>query len=154
LTPPPASARLNAWLDRWSPTIASQLSRRRRGARDASDQPRSTGGLETFIKPIQNAFYLGRYGMKNREWLNRLLLLLQLESNGHADERGYAKDIRDRLELTGGRPATPPARSAIRPSGRHCAIQARVWPKPGPGAPRAPAMTSPRYVGRSDPIAG
>jgi hypothetical protein len=99
--------RMNAWLDRWSPIVASQLSRRRPGARDASDQPRSTGGLETFIKPIEAAFYRRRYGMKNRERLNRLLLLLQLEANGHADERTYAKDIRDWLELTGGRPATP-----------------------------------------------
>lgn len=98
---------MNAWLDRWSPIIASQLSRRRPGASDANDQPRSTGGLETFIKPIEAAFYRRRYGMKNRERLNRLLLLLQLEANGHADERGYAKDIRDWLETTGGRPATP-----------------------------------------------
>ncbi len=70
--------------------------------------------------------------MKNRERLNRLLLLLQLEANGHADERSYAKDIRHWLEVTGGRPATP--RRAIadpttRPSLRD------------PGARLAPART-------------
>jgi hypothetical protein len=30
-----------------------------------------------------------------------------LEAHGLADERAYAKDIREWLELTGGRPATP-----------------------------------------------
>jgi len=122
--------RMNAWLDRWSPIIASQLARRPRGA---SDQPRSTGGLETFIKPIEAALYRRRYGMKNRERLNRLLLLLQLEANGHADERGYAKDIRDWLELTGGRPGTarrviadPAARPSLRdPGARSAPARAR-----------------------------
>jgi hypothetical protein len=80
------NARLSAWLDRWSPIIASQLARRSRGASDASDHPRSTGGLETFVKPIEAALYRRRYGIKNQERLNRLLLL-QLEANGLADER-------------------------------------------------------------------
>jgi Transposase, Mutator family len=134
--------RMNAWLDRWSPIITAQLSRRHRGANDAGDQPRSTGGLETFIKPIQAAFYRRRYGMKNQERLNRLLLLLQLEANGHADERMYAKDIRDWLELTGGRPATPRraiADSTARPSLRD------------PGARLAPARTR-RHTRTSDEI--
>jgi hypothetical protein len=91
--------RMNAWLDRWSPIIASQLSRRRPGARDANDQPRSTGGLETFIKPIEAAFYRRRYGMKNRERLNRLPLLLQLEANGHADERSYGPFVSNGADL-------------------------------------------------------
>jgi hypothetical protein len=121
--------RMNSWLDRWSPIIASQLERRPRGGTDTTDQPRSTGGLETFIKPIEAALYRRRYGMKNRERLNLLLLLLQLEANGQADERGYAKDIRDWLELTGGRPST--ARRVIAdPSGRPSLRD------PGPASPR------------------
>jgi hypothetical protein len=123
---------LDAWLDRWSPIIAAQLSRRRPGASDAGDQPRSTGGLETFIKPIQAAFYRRRYGMKNRERLNRLLMLLQLEANADADERTYAKDIRDWLELTGGRPATP-RRAIADPTARPSLRD--------PGARLAPART-------------
>jgi hypothetical protein len=124
--------RMNAWLDRWSPIIASQLKRRPRASAGAADQPRSTGGLETFIKPIEAALYRRRYGMKNRERLNRLLLLLQLEANGHADERGYAKEIRDWLELTGGRPST--ARRVIAdPSGRPSLRD--------PGARESPART-------------
>ncbi|MCA1681426.1 MAG: hypothetical protein LC777_22005, partial [Actinobacteria bacterium] len=125
-------ARLNAWLDRWSPIIASQLSRRRRGNADATDQPLSTGGLETFVKPIEAALYRRRYGMKNRERLNRLLLLLQLEANGHADERRYAKDIREWLEPTGGRPST--ARRAIADPAARPSLR-------DPGARLAPART-------------
>jgi len=125
-------ARLNAWLERWSPIIASQLSRRPRGKADASDQPRSTGGLETFVKPIEAALYRRRYGMKNRERLNRLLLLLQLEANGHADERGYAKDIREWLEATGGRPST--ARRAVADPAARPSLR-------DPGARSAPART-------------
>ena len=139
---------MNAWLERWSPIIASQLARRPRGAADTSDQPRSTGGLETFIKPIEAALYRRRYGMKNRERLDRLLLLLQLEANGHADERGYAKEIRDWLALTGGRPAT--ARRVIadrsgRPSLHHA------------GARESPARTRrarPKQATRSRPPRG
>jgi transposase-like protein len=136
-------ARLNAWLERWSPIIASQLARRPRGKPDASDQPRSTGGLETFVKPIEAAFYRRRYAMKNRERLNRLLLLLQLEANGHADERAYAKDIRDWLELTGGRPSTARARSPMPPPGPRCATPAHVLPQHARRATRASDAVTP-----------
>ena len=144
--------RMNAWLDRWSPIIASQLARR---PREATDQPRSTGGLETFIKPIEAALYRRRYGMKNRERLNRLLLLLQLEANGHADERGYAKDIRDWLELTGGRPGT--ARRVIAdPSGRPSLRDPGARQSPSPHATRDPRKRRrhSRDVGRSRAIGG
>ena len=80
--------------------------------------------------------------MQNRERLNRQLLLLQLEANGHADERGYAKDIRDWLELTGHRPSTARraiAHPAARPSLRD------------PGARSAPARTR-RATRASDDI--
>ncbi len=146
---------MNAWLDRWSPIIAAQLERRPLGASQASDQPRSTGGPETFIKPIQAAFYRRRYGMKNRARLNRLLLLLQLEANDHADERAYAKDIRDWLELTGGRPPTP--RRAIadpidRPSLRDPG--ARLAPARTRRNTRASERDHPRHMGRPGPITG
>lgn len=134
--------RVNAWLDRWSPIIASQFPRRRPPASISGDQPRSTGGLETFIKPIEAALYRRRYGLKNRERLNRLLLLFQLEANGHADERTYAKNIRDWLEPTGGRPATPRralADPTAQPSMRD------------PGARLAPARTR-RATRTSDQI--
>jgi hypothetical protein len=120
-------SRVNAWLDRWSPIISAQFARR---GRPADDRPLSTGGLEEFVKPLQDSLNRRRYGIKNRARLNRLLLLFQLEANGHADERGYAKTIRERLETTGGRPSIPRraiADSATRPSLRD------------PGARLAPA---------------
>ena len=121
--------RVDAWLDRWSPVIASQFAHR---GRPAEDRPLSTGGLEELIKPIQDSLYRRRYGIKNRARLNRLLLLFQLEVNGHADERGYAKSIRGWLETTGGRPSIPRraiADPAARPSLRD------------PGARLTPART-------------
>jgi hypothetical protein len=121
--------RVDAWLDRWSPVIASQFAHR---GRPAEDRPLSTGGLEELIKPIQDSLYRRRYGIKNRARLNRLLLLFQLEANGHADERGYAKSIRGWLEATGGRPSIPRraiADPAARPSLRD------------PGARLTPART-------------
>jgi len=96
--------RVNAWLERWSPIVASQFAGR---GRPADDRPLSTGGLEELIKPIQESLYRRRYAIKNRDRLNRLLLLYQLEANNHADERGYAKSVRERLEATGGRPSIP-----------------------------------------------
>jgi len=106
-------------------------SRRDRGVRGAGDRTHKSR-LETFIKPIQAALYRRRYGMKNRERLNRLLLLLQLEANGHANERRYAKDIRDWLEHSGGRPATP-RRAIVDPTDRPSLRD--------PGARLAPART-------------
>lgn len=122
--------RLSAWLDRWSPIIAWQFARR--GPADArrADYPLSTGGLESFVAPIEAALHRRRYGLKNQERLNRLLLLFQLEANGRADERTYAKQIRTWLVRTGGRPSTPRraiADPAARPSLRD------------PGARLAPA---------------
>lgn len=83
--------RLDAWLDHWSPIIAWQFARRGRADERRGDDPLTTGGLESFVKPIEAALYRRRYGLKNQERLNRLLLLFQLEANRCADERDYAK---------------------------------------------------------------
>ena len=50
--------------------------------------------------------YPRRYALKNRERLNRLLMLLQLHVNGHDDAQAYAKAIRLQLEAKG-RPLQP-----------------------------------------------
>jgi hypothetical protein len=42
--------------------------------------------------------------VKNRERLNRLLMLLQLHINGRDNVQGYAKTIRTWLEANRGRP--------------------------------------------------
>jgi hypothetical protein len=48
--------------------------------------------------------YPGRHALKNRERLNRLLMLLQLCVTGDDDARVYAGAIRTHLESSGGRP--------------------------------------------------
>jgi hypothetical protein len=131
--------RVNGWFERWATIIASQFAGR---GRPSDDRPLSTGGLEELIKPIQDSLYRRRYGIKNRDRLNRLLLLFQLEANGHADERAYAKTIRDWLEATGGRPSIPRraiADPAARPSLRD------------PGARLAPARVR-RHTRTSDQV--
>lgn len=131
------NARLDEWLDRWAPIITWQFARRGRLDERSRDDPLTTGGLESYVKPIETALYRRRYGLKNQERLNRLLLLFQLEANGQADERAYAKEIRTWLEQTGGRPSTPRraiADPAARPSLRD------------PGARLAPARARRRTL--------
>ena len=67
--------------------------------------PLTTAALEQIARPIVAALYPRRYALKNRERLNRLLLLQQLHVNGDDDLQAYAKSIRARLEANGGRPA-------------------------------------------------
>ena len=67
--------------------------------------PLTTAALEQITRPIVAALYPRRYALKNRERLNRLLMLLQLHVNGDDDVRVYAKAIRAQLESNGGRPS-------------------------------------------------
>jgi hypothetical protein len=66
--------------------------------------PLTTSALEKLTRPIYAALYPRRYALKNRERLNRLLMLMQLHANGDDDVQAYAKAIRKRLEANGGRP--------------------------------------------------
>jgi hypothetical protein len=66
--------------------------------------PRTTAALEQLTRPIAAALYPRRYALKNRERLNRLLMLLQLHVNGDDDAQAYARTIRTHLESNGGRP--------------------------------------------------
>lgn len=96
-------------LDRWiavnEPIIERQFARRGRASERPADMPLTTAALEQLARPITAALYPRRYGLKNRERLNRLLMLLQLHVNGQDDIQGYAKAIRAWLEANGGRPA-------------------------------------------------
>jgi hypothetical protein len=98
----------NESLDRWiavnGPTIEAQFSRRPAPSKRPADMPLTTSALEQIVRPIVTALYPRRYGLKNRERLNRLLLLLQLHVNGDDDVRRYATTIRRWLESNGGRP--------------------------------------------------
>lgn len=67
--------------------------------------PLTTSALELVTRPIATALYPRRYALKNRERLNRLLMLLQIHINGDDDVQPYATTIRAWLEDNGGRPA-------------------------------------------------
>ena len=47
--------------------------------------------MDGLIEPIRAALHPRRYGLKNRERTNRLLLLMQLHANGQDDVLAYAK---------------------------------------------------------------
>jgi hypothetical protein len=103
-----ARAAANESLDRWiavnGPTIEAQFARRQPPSRRPAEMPLTTAALEQLTKPITTALYPRRYALKNRERLNRLLLLLQLHINGDDHVRAYTKTIRAWLESNGGRP--------------------------------------------------
>jgi hypothetical protein len=104
-----ARAAENESLDRWiavnGPTIEAQFARRPPPSRRPADMPLTTSALEQLTRPIVAALYPRRYALKNRERLNRLLMLQQLHVNGDDDVQVYAKAIRAWLEANGGRPA-------------------------------------------------
>jgi hypothetical protein len=63
--------------------------------------------MDGLIEPIRAAIHPRRYGLKNRERTNRLLVLMQLHANGQDDVLAYATSIRAWLEVNGGRPRVP-----------------------------------------------
>ncbi len=106
-----ARAAENESLDRWiavnDPIIARQFACRGRSSDRPAEMPLSTAALEQLARPIIAALHPRRYALKNRERLNRLLMLLQLHLNGQDEMQGYTKTIRSWLEANGGRPVTP-----------------------------------------------
>lgn len=110
----------NESLERWvavnDPIIERQFARRGRPSERPADMPLTTAALEQLARPITAALYPRRYALKNRERLNRLLMLLQLHINGHDDVQGYTKTIRSWLEANGGRP-TAQRRAIADPAG-------------------------------------
>jgi len=101
----------NESVDRWiavnGPTIESQLARRGPASRRPADMPLTTSALEQITRPIVTALYPRRYALKNRERLNRMLMLLQMHINRDDDVHANAKTIRVWLEAHGGRPVAP-----------------------------------------------
>ena len=71
-----------------------------------AEKPLSTSPMDGLTDPIRAALHPRRYGLKNRERTNRLLMLMQLHANRLDDPLAYAKDIRAWLEANGGRPRT------------------------------------------------
>ena len=109
----------NESLERWiivnAATIERQFARRALTPR-RPDMPLTTAALEQLTRPIVAALYPRRYALKNRERLNRLLMLLQLHINGDDRVQAYARVIRRHLELNEGRPLIP-RRAVTDPAG-------------------------------------
>ena len=99
----------NESLDRWiavnRPTIEAQFARRPPPSRRPAEMPLTTSALDQLMRPIAKALHPRRYALKNRERLNRLLMLMQLHINGDDDVRAYSKTVRAWLEVNGGRPS-------------------------------------------------
>lgn len=98
----------NESLDRWiavnGPTIEAQFARRPPPSKRPTDMPLTTAALEQLTRPISTALHPRRYAFKNRERLNRLLMLMRLHINGENDVLAYTRAIRAWLELNAGRP--------------------------------------------------
>lgn len=95
---------LKGWLKDNEALIESQLGRR---PAQRSQYPLSTGALEERLRAIEHRLEWRAGRMTNRQRLNHLLLLFQLELNGQASEPAYAKALRDWLAASGGRPRVP-----------------------------------------------
>jgi hypothetical protein len=108
--------RLSDWLEGAGRVVEDQFHRRGLRSLRAVDTPLSTSPMDGLIEPIRAALHPRRYGLKNRERTNRLLLLMQLHANRQDDVLAYAKSIRAWLEANGGRPRVP-RRAVTDPSG-------------------------------------
>lgn len=95
---------LDLWLEEMDPVIEDQFARRGPASTRPADMPLSTGGLEQLARPVKDALYRRRFALKNRERLNRLLMLMQLHLNGLDDQTAYTTAIRDWLIANDGRP--------------------------------------------------
>ncbi len=103
--------RLSDWLDGTGRIVSDQFARRGLRSQRPADTPLSTSPMDGLIEPVRAALHPRRYGLKNRERTNRLLLLMQLHANRQDEVLAYAKCIRGWLEPNGGRPRV--ARRAV-----------------------------------------
>ena len=62
--------------------------------------PLPTSPIDGLIGPTRDSLHARRYGLKNRERTNRLLMLMQLHANRQDYARAYATDIRAWLSQT------------------------------------------------------
>lgn len=96
--------RVTAWLDTTGRMLEDQWTRRGLRSVRPPDQPLTTSPMDAFIHPIRDALHERRHALKNRERLNRLLMLMLLHANRQDSERTYTKNIRQWLETNSGRP--------------------------------------------------
>lgn len=86
---------LDRWLARNGARAAAQVA--------ANEEPRSTGAVETPLTRVRAWLEDRRRQFRNRDRMNRLLMLIQLHLNGQDDERTYMRLIRAHLLCHSGR---------------------------------------------------
>lgn len=109
--------RLESWLDGAGRVVEDQFRRRGLRSQRPAETPLSTSPMDGLIEPIRAALHARRYGLKNRERTNRLLMLMQLHANRQSDPLAFAKRIRAWLEANDGRPSVP-RRAVTDPAGQ------------------------------------
>lgn len=78
--------------------------------------------MDGLIEPIRAAIHPRRYGPKNRERTNRLLMLMQLQANRQDDVLSPTRGASEPgSRPTAGAPASPAARSPTPAAWPHCA---------------------------------
>lgn len=95
LARPARIRQLDAWLKNWEPRVSFQIANQR-------GRKVTVGALEQALTVVRNNLKDRRGCFKNRERLNRLLMLMQLDLNRQSNEQRYAKIIRDQLLAAGG----------------------------------------------------
>lgn len=103
--------------------VRDHIARRPAQWRHERGLPVAAGPLEQKLRVLRDHYIKHRrFAFRNRERLNRLLLLIHLEMDGYADEREYAAFMRDWLHSNAGRPLLP--RRAIADPGRRSSRRA------------------------------
>jgi len=103
--------------------VRDHIARRPAQWRHERGLPVSAGPLEQKLRRLRDDYIKSRrFAFRNRERLNRLLLLIHLEMDGYSNEREYAAFIRDWLQGNAGRPLLP--RRAVTDHGGHGSLRA------------------------------
>jgi hypothetical protein len=114
---------LDKWVARRSALVEWQIVRRPGPWAQQRGQAVATGALEQKLKLLRERLGPRTFQFRNRARLDRLLMLMQLDIDGYANENAYSAAIRDWLLSNGGRPRV--ARRAI--ADPHRASSLRTW---------------------------
>ena len=101
----PVLSEVRAWIDRWDDVVRAQLERRPSKWQRERGHVVSSAGLDRRLNLVRDWLTPRRNVLGNRDRLNRLLMLMQLQLNDLADEARYAAHIRDWLDVRGGHAA-------------------------------------------------
>lgn len=91
------------WIEDFEDLVLRQMRNPPRPSK-AKGNPRTLGGLEIKLDKLKAWIDPRVHGFRNRERLNRLLMLMQLELNDQADVDAYTRSIREWLLARDGKP--------------------------------------------------